>query len=121
MSNQLAIISGFLGGTKNRYMNYQPDRNLSERLKMASQVEGFSGLELCYPQDFGDVDQLKSLLKQYNLGVSAVNFRSRRTGQWWRGSFCSANPEDRKAVVEEMCKPANKFQEGNKKKLRDIC
>lgn len=103
MNNKLAIISGFLGGTKNRYITYQPDRDLETRINMAKQAVGFSGLEICYPQDFKDPEQLKKLLKDNNLGVSAINFRSRRTGQWWRGSFSSAKKEERDEVVRDMC------------------
>ena len=80
--NKLAIITAFLGAVKNRYMTYQEDRPLEEKFQMASKVEGIDGLELCYPVDFEDLKKLKELLKQYNFGVSAVNFRSRRTGKF---------------------------------------
>jgi len=43
-----------------------------------------------------------SLLEQYSLGVSAVNFRSRRTGQWMRGSFSSASQTERDEVVADL-------------------
>ena len=46
--NKLAIISGFLGKTLNRYMTYQEDRGLATRIEMASRVEGADGLEVCY-------------------------------------------------------------------------
>lgn len=101
---KLAIISGFLGAVKNRYVTYQEDRPLEEKFAMAAQVEKMSGLELCYPQDFGDPAQLKELLRKYNLGVSAINFRSRRTGQWMRGSFTSQLSHERREVVEDLKK-----------------
>jgi len=34
--------------------------------------------------DFKNVENLIKLIKEYKLGVSAVNYRSRRTGKWWR-------------------------------------
>ncbi|QQO08124.1 sugar phosphate isomerase/epimerase family protein [Breznakiella homolactica] len=102
--NKIAIISSFLGAIKNRYINYQEDRSLEEKFKIASAVTGLSGFELCYPQDFGDITLLQSLLKEYSLGVSAVNFRSRRTGQWMRGSFSSASKDERDEVVEDLKK-----------------
>ena len=100
--NRLAIISAFLGGVKNRYMTYQDDRALRVKLEMASRVEGIDGLELCYPADFGDPAALKGLLGQYGFGVSAINFRSRRTGKWWRGSFTSEDPDERAEVVDDL-------------------
>ncbi len=100
--NKLAIISAFLGGVKNRYMKYQDDRTLEEKFKVAAQIENLDGLELCYPADFDDVKLLKTLLDDHGLGASAINVRSRRTGKWWRGSFTSANAEERAEVVDDF-------------------
>ena len=102
--NKLAIISGFLGAIKNRYMSYQEERPLEEKLRMASEVEGISGLELCWPQDFADPAVLKVLMEKYRLEVSAINFRSRRTGQWMRGSFSSQIQSERQEVVDDLKK-----------------
>lgn len=102
--NKLAIISGFLGAIKNRYMSYQEERPLEEKLRMASEVEGISGLELCWPQDFADSAVLKVLMGKYRLEVSAINFRSRRTGQWMRGSFSSQIQSERQEVVDDLKK-----------------
>ncbi len=88
--NKIAIITAFLGGVKNRYMQYEPNRTIEEKLKLAMQVDGLQGLELCYPQDFEDPGGLSKLLVDSGLGVSALNVRSRRQGKWWRGSFSSA-------------------------------
>jgi xylose isomerase len=101
---QLAIITSFLGAIKNRYINYQEDRPLAEKLSLAARVKDVTGVELCYPQDFGDVGLLKELLLQNRLGVSAINFRSRRTGQWMRGSFSSHLAMERRDVVEDLKK-----------------
>lgn len=100
--NKLAIISAFLGTVKNRYMTYKEDRPLADKLALAAQVEGCDGLELCYPADFDDPVELKRLLDQHRLGVSAVNFRSRRTGKWWRGSFTSLHAHERQEVVDDL-------------------
>jgi xylose isomerase len=100
--NKLAVITGFLGAVKNRYMQYQDDRPLERKFEVASRIENLDGLECCYPADFGDYEQLKTLLDDYGLGVSAVNFRSRRTGKWLRGSFTSADAGERQEVVDDM-------------------
>jgi xylose isomerase len=100
--NKLAVITAFLGSVKNRYMDYHPDRPLMEKLAMAGQIEGCDGVELCYPADFENPNELKELLDKYQLGVAAINFRSRRSGKWWRGSFSSLNPVDRKEVAADL-------------------
>ncbi|MFQ3620084.1 MAG: sugar phosphate isomerase/epimerase [Spirochaetales bacterium] len=100
--NKIAIITAFLGGVKNRYMQYQPEKSLREKLELAARIPGVEGVELCYPQDFQDPKELVSLLKDTGLGVSAVNVRSRRQGKWLRGSFSSSDPKERQEVVEDF-------------------
>ena len=100
--NKLAIISSFLGRAHNRYMVYQEDRTLAQRVEMASRVEGADGLEICYPADFENPDEPKELLEKYELGISAINFRSRRSGRWWRGSFVSEKAAERQEVVDDL-------------------
>lgn len=100
--NKLAIITAFLGGVKNRYMQYNENRDLQSKLKLASKVERLDGLELCYPADFEDVHLLKKLMMDYGFGVSSINVRSRRQGKWLRGSFTSSIQSERKEVVEDF-------------------
>jgi xylose isomerase len=102
MENKLAVITAFLGGVKNRYMQYHPDRTIKEKLDLARQIEGIEGVELCYPGDFEDPKLLRTLLEEYGLGVSAVNVRSRRQGKWLRGSFSSQIEAERNEVVDDF-------------------
>ena len=76
--NRLAVITSFLGETRNRYMVYQPNRSLSERFAMLSEIKGVDGVELCYPADFENMSELKEVLKRSAVAISGVNFRSRR-------------------------------------------
>lgn len=100
--NRLAIITAFLGGVRNRYLVYQDDRPLVQKFEMAVRVGGIEGLELCYPADLENKGALRQLLDQYGFGVSAINFRSRRSGRWWRGSFTSESAAERRQVVDEL-------------------
>ncbi len=47
--SKLAAISSFLGGVKNRYLQYKEERTLQEKFDVASRAKGLDGLELCYP------------------------------------------------------------------------
>jgi xylose isomerase len=102
--NKISIISAFLGGVKNRYMTYIPERNISEKIEIAAAIKGIDGLELCYPQDFGNPAELKRLMVANGLGVSAINVRSRRQDRWIRGSFTSEHSAERAEVVDEFKK-----------------
>jgi xylose isomerase len=100
--NKLAIITAFLGEVRNRYMVYQGNRTLAEKLELASRIKGVDGLELCYPADFEKPAELKELLARYTFGISGINFRSRRSGKWWRGSFVSEKASERQEVVSDL-------------------
>lgn len=100
--NKLAIISAFLGGVRNRYMQYHPERVLAEKFKIAAKVKEVEGFELCYPADFDDLKALKKLLSDYGYGVPSINVRSRRTGRWLRGAFSSAQQLERQEVIDDF-------------------
>ncbi len=99
--NKLAVITGFLGTVRNRYMLYHEDRPLEQKFALADEIDGLDGFELCYPADFDDPGLLRSLLGDHGYGVAAVNFRSRRSGQWWRGSFTSALAAERQQAIDD--------------------
>ena len=100
--NKISLITAFLGGVKNRYMQYHPERSIREKIELAAKVPGVEGLELCYPMDFENMRELKTLLADKGPGVSAVNARSRRQGRWIRGSFTSESAVERSEVVEDF-------------------
>jgi xylose isomerase len=102
LMNRFAITTGFLGQQRNRFMHYQDQRPFETRVEMASRVEGCDGLELCYPEDFSEPEKIKPLLDRHNFGVSAMNFRSRRPGQWMRGAWTSESKTERREAVDEF-------------------
>jgi xylose isomerase len=101
--NRISAVTAYLGANRSRYIDYQPERTLADKLAVASQA-GLDGLEICYPADFGDVSALKKLLSDSGLGISGINFRSRRNGRWWRGSFTSESAVERAEVVDDLKK-----------------
>jgi len=102
--NKLSIISAFLGGVKNRYIQYHPNSTIAEIIKTAGKIKGIEGLELCYPSDFENISELKKAMDDNGLGISTINVRSRRQDKWYRGSFTSSDPKERQEVVDEFKK-----------------
>ena len=100
--NRFAIITAFLGETRNRYMVYQGNRTLAEKFEMAKKIPGLDGFELCYPADFENPAELKALLRRHGFGLSGMNFRSRRSGRWWRGAFIAESPVERQEVIDDL-------------------
>lgn len=104
MQRRYSVITGFLGKVKDRFIDYQPPREMAEMIEMASKINGCSGLEVVYPQNFSDPVQLKQLLKQYNLGVSAVNLNVKGEEKWRFGSFSNPDAKIRKEAVTYLKK-----------------
>jgi xylose isomerase len=106
--NRYAIITGFMGRQGNRFMEYQPQRPWDEKVRMAARTPGCEGVELCYPDDFAEPAALRKLVADSGLGVSAVNFRSRRPGRWMRGAWTSEDARERQEAVDD-CRRAIDF------------
>lgn len=79
MSKKIAIRDAY--GEALKELGAKNKNVLEEKLERASKIKNLDGVELCYPADFKNVENLIKLIKEYKLGVSAVNFRSRRTGK----------------------------------------
>jgi len=100
----MSVILNFFGEIRNRFITYQGPRTLAEKFELAKKVAGADGLEIAFPQDFADPGLLKDLIAKSPYDISAINFRSRRNGMWFRGSFTSADEKDRHDMAEDMKK-----------------
>ena len=93
MTYKSSVASGLLGEQRTRWMDYQPYRSIEEKLELASKIKGLDGIELGYPNDFQDVNKIKSLLSDHSLEVSSVNLKVRGPELMYDGSFSSPNKE----------------------------
>jgi xylose isomerase len=99
---RLAILTLFMGQTRNRFLQYQQPRSIVEILDMAGRTEGCEGVELRYPGDLADVGAVKAALERNRLGVAAINFASVRPDRWLRGAWSSTDPAERQAAVDDF-------------------
>jgi xylose isomerase len=97
-----AVITGFLGRLKDRFVDYQPARTIEEILRIARDIPRCSGVELVYPQDFGDPAALKRTVADCGLGVAAINLNVKSEELWRFGSFSNPDPAIRAKAVEYM-------------------
>ena len=102
MERKYAVITGFLGRLKDRFIDYQPSREIDEIVAMATKIKGCSGLEVVYPPDFADPERLKRLLSENNLGVSTVNLNVKTEEIWRFGSFSSPDPRVRAEALRYL-------------------
>jgi xylose isomerase len=99
---RLAILTLFMGQTRNRFLQYQQPRSIAEILEMAGRTEGCEGVELRYPGDLADVEAVKAALERHRLGVAAINFASVRPDRWLRGAWSSTDAAERQAAVDDF-------------------
>ena len=102
MERKYAVITGFLGRIRDRFIDYQPSREIDEIVALAAKIKGCAGLEVVYPQDFGDPGRLKALLAEFNLGVSTVNLNIKADEIWRFGTFSSPDPKVRAEAVRHL-------------------
>jgi xylose isomerase len=102
MNIKFSVILSLLGKVGDRFGVYGEERTLAELFELASQVEGLTGVELVYPFQFHDVEEVRRLLRAHNLECSTVNVNVKAEPKFHRGSFTSIDPEVRAEAVRYL-------------------
>ncbi len=97
---KMAIITGFLSQTKDRFHEYNTPLSLDEKFKLMSQMEGYSGVEIVFPYETNDVETTRAALKKHNLGVAAVNVNVKAEPEFRNGGLTSTDPAIRAKAVD---------------------
>jgi len=96
---KLAIITGFLSKTKDRFHEYNQPLDLDSKLKLMSEMEGFDGVEIVYPYEVNDPVKTRALLKKYKLKVAAVNVNVKAEPEFRNGGLTSLDKKIRNKAV----------------------
>jgi xylose isomerase len=94
-----AVISSFLGKTKDRFHEYNQTLSLEEKFKVASEIVDMKGLECVYPYEVNEPEELKALMKKYDLGISAVNVNVKAEPEFRNGGLTSPDKAVRDKAV----------------------
>ncbi len=97
-----SVMLGLMGRQADRFHQYQPPRELEERLEMAGRVEGADGIEVVYPAEFADRERAVDLIGGCGLPVSAVNLNVKSADKWRTGSFTAPDPQVRADAVADL-------------------
>ncbi|WP_373237118.1 sugar phosphate isomerase/epimerase family protein [Cohaesibacter celericrescens] len=97
-----AVITPFLGQTKDRFADYNVPLSLEEKFKLLSSIDGMSGAELIYPYEvnFEILDELKRLLAQYGVHVAAINVNVKAEEEFKSGGLTSPDAPVRARAVQ---------------------
>jgi len=102
MNPKLALHLPIMGQGADRFTVYGVERSTAEKIELASQVKGLDGLEMVYPFEFEDIEEVKRLLKAYDLECSTVNVNVKAEAKFHGGSFTSPDPEVRVEAVRYL-------------------
>lgn len=97
---KLAIITGFLSQTKDRFHNYNTPLSLDEKFALMAKIEGYSGVEIVYPYEVQDVSATKAALAKHSLSVAAINVNVKAEPEFRNGGLTAADPAIRAKAVQ---------------------
>ncbi len=99
---KLAVITGFLGKTKDRFHDYNEARTLEEKFKLLASIPGFTGVEVVYPYETPKAEEMKPLLAKYKLNVAAINVNVKAEPEFKNGGITSEDPAVRAKAIRFM-------------------
>jgi len=103
-----AVISSFLSKTKDRFHEYNEEKTLEERFKMVSEIEGMDGMELVFPYEVNNSNELKTLTSKYKINIAAINVNVKAEPEFKNGGLTS-NKKEVRAKAVQFIKDAKDF------------
>lgn len=96
---KMAIITGFLSKTKDRFHEYNKPLELEEKFSLTTQIQGYDGVEIVYPYEASDPTETIALLKKYRLNIAAVNVNVKSEPEFRNGGLTSHRKRTRERAV----------------------
>ena len=94
-----AVICPFFGRLRDRFCEYGEDLDVFGKLERIARIPGIQGVEMVYPHELRDLDEVKAALARLGLAVSAVNVNVKSDTEFVKGSITSPDPEVRRTSV----------------------
>jgi len=96
---KMAIITGFLSQTKDRFHEYNRPLNLDQKFELLSGIDGYDGVEIVYPYEVKDPVQTRKILDKHGLSIAAVNVNVKAEPEFRNGGLTSHNRAVRAKAV----------------------
>ena len=96
---KMAIITGFLSKTKDRFHEYNKPLSLDEKFELMTKIPGYDGVEIVYPYETLDAAETKELLEKHGLQVAAVNVNVKAEPEFRNGGLTSNDKAVRDKAV----------------------
>ncbi len=97
-----AVITGFLGQTKDRFAVYNQPLNLTEKIQFLSKIEGMGGAELVYPYEVSPdlASTLPGLLADNGVRIAAINVNVKAEPEFASGGLTSPDAAVRRRAIQ---------------------
>lgn len=95
----MAIITGFLSRTKDRFHDYNEPLSLEEKFQLMTEIDGYGGVEIVYPYEVKDPIETMGLLNKYGLQVAAINVNVKAEPEFRNGGLTSREKEVREKAI----------------------
>ncbi len=95
-----AVITSFLSKTKDRFHEYNEEKSLDQRLQMVASMQDIDGVEAVFPYEVNNADNLKALIKKYNLNIAAINVNVKAEPEFRNGGLTSTDKAIRDKAVQ---------------------
>jgi xylose isomerase len=99
---KLAVITGFLGKTKDRFHEYNKELDLDGKFGLLASIPGYSGVEVVYPYETPSAPELKRILARHGLSIAAINVNVKGEPEFRNGGITSNDPAVRAKAVRFM-------------------
>ncbi len=96
---KLAVITSFLGRTKDRFHEYNEPIGLEEKFALLKTIEGADGVEIVYPYEVADAKATKALAAKHGIGFAAINANVKAEPEFRNGGLTSADKAVRAKAV----------------------
>ncbi len=116
---KMAIITGFLSKTKDRFHEYNEPLSLEQKFQLMSEIKGCDGVEIVYPYEVNEAKTTKALLRKYKLKVAAVNVNVKAEPEFRNGGLTSLRKGTRNKAVR-FIKEAKDFAAADRSEQGDL-
>ncbi len=97
---KMAIITGFLSQTKDRFHEYNTPLALDDKFELMTRISGYDGVEIVYPYEVKDAEATKAALAKHGLKVAAVNVNVKAEPEFRNGGLTSTDGAIRAKAVQ---------------------
>jgi xylose isomerase len=99
MMLKMAIITGFLSKTKDRFHEYNAPLDLDQKFELMTRIQGYDGVEIVYPYEVNDPAKVRACLNRHHLKVAAVNVNVKAEPEFINGGLTSSKSQVRDKAV----------------------